>query len=211
MEKYEEKLLEIIQLPPPDFGKLLCPYCNSNNLKRSHSRPRQIPDLGTKKVRKFLKFESIHIKCKGCLKAFHYEREGILPGLSVSKAVLDTVLIHAFEFGDSAREIVQRLEILYSVKLKRHTILKWLREYGEGYCKKNKIAYQENLEDFSGHLSMDGTFPKLNLDLDKDSSKRSVKKKRVPWLQLTALPDGTLCAIWEEEKTYKKQHGFAKR
>ena len=204
MEKNEEKSLEIIQLPPPDFGELSCPHCKSSDLKRSHSRPRQIPDLGTKKVRKFLKFESIHIKCMTCLKLFHYEREGILPGLSVSKAVLDTVLVHAFEFGDSAQGIVQRMEILYSVKLKRHTVLKWQRKYGEKYCKKNKIAYQENLKDFSGHLSLDGTFPKLNLGLEENISAAPVKKKRVPWLQLTALNDGTLCAIWEEEKTSKK-------
>ncbi|MHA1360836.1 MAG: hypothetical protein ACTSRC_22165, partial [Candidatus Helarchaeota archaeon] len=66
-------------------------------------------------------------------------------------------------------------------------------------------TFQENFEKASGHYAMDGTFPKFNFEsAPLAAPNRKEKNTQVPWLYLTALPDGTLCAIWEEVKTSKK-------
>lgn len=200
MGQNADKPVEIIELAGPDFNKLSCPFCNSKELKISHSKLRTVPDLGTKKIRKILRFESIHIECKVCSKIFYYQRDEIVPGISASKEVLDTVLAHYFDFEDPAEKIVERMETFYSVKLKPHTILRWTRIYGDTYCQKNNSVHQEHLKNFSGHLALDGTFPKIQLDTNNEPPVTSSKKRRVPWLRLTALKDGTLCAIWQEEK-----------
>jgi len=199
------KPVEVIQLPTPNLELIGCPHCKSQDLIRTNSYQRTIKDLGARIVRKFVEFESIHLKCKSCQTPFPLERDGIVPGLSATREVLETVLLLYFEFGHSAKTVLHLLESLYSVKLKRETILKWARIYGPDYCKKNQITFKENFEEVSGHLAMDGTFPKFDFaNAAASTPSWNEKKTQVPWLYLTALPDGTLCAIWEEVKTSKK-------
>ena len=202
---HEEKLHETRELPEPNLKNISCPTCKSLNIKRANSYLRKIQDLGTKTLRKFVEFESIHLKCNSCNDIFPLEREGIVPGLSVTKDVLDTVLLLYFDFKHSAKTVVKLMNSLYSVKLKRGTILKWIRTCGKEYCKKNQTVFKENFENTSGHLGMDGTFPRFNFEEDELSSLEAGEKKtQVPWVYMTALEDGTLCAIWEEVKTSKK-------
>jgi hypothetical protein len=165
---------------------------------------RKIPDLGTKTVRKFIEFNSIHVKCNLCSRIFLVKRKNIIPNLSVSEDVLDTVLTLYYDFGHSGKMIELMMEKLYSVKLKSATILKWIRKYGEEFCKKNELEYQDPQKEFSGVVAIDGTFPNMKFIDDSDDDLTNGKKKVVPYLLLTQLPDGTLVAIWEEEKTKKK-------
>lgn len=204
MNEKLEHPCQMIQFPEPDLQTLPCPYCNSKDLIRSHSRWRTIPDLGTKQVRKFLEFESIHLKCKVCSAIFPFQREGILPGLSVSSAVLDLVLTFYFDFGNSAAMIVKIMEKVYSVTLKRETISSWIRTYGKAYCEKNNKPFKEDIARNSGVIALDGTFPALALDEDEGTSIPHIKKKQVSCLRLTTLPTGTLLAIWDEAKTSRK-------
>jgi len=196
-----DKPQEIIQLDAPNLEDINCPYCKSRNIKRISWHLRKIPDLGTKTTRKFIKFESVYLKCNSCSKTFYFERDGILKGLSATQDVLDTVLLLYYELENSGEKVRESMEKLYSVELKTEKIWYWVRKYGKKYCKKNRNVFKENLENCSGHLAIDGTFPKLNLNIDNNLSSEDKKKKViVPWLRLTALPDGTLCAIWEEVK-----------
>ncbi|MHA1783982.1 MAG: hypothetical protein ACTSVE_02170 [Candidatus Helarchaeota archaeon] len=205
MTPKKEKPHETRELPEPNLTDISCPTCKSVNIKRTNSYLRKIKDLGTKTVRKFVEFESIHLKCNSCHDVFPLEREGIVPGLSATKDVLDSVLLLYFDFKHSAKTVVKLMNSLYSVKLKRGTILKWIRTHGKEYCEKNQIVFQENFEKTSGHLGMDGTFPRFNFDEEDFSSLGvSEKKTQVPLVYMTALEDGTLCAIWEEVKTSKK-------
>jgi transposase-like protein len=205
MTPKSEKPVEIIQLSAPNLKEVVCPDCKSQDLIRINSFPRKVKALGTKAVRKFVEFESIHLKCKSCATTFPLEREEIVPRLSATREVLETVLLLYFEFHNSANKVLQLMESLYSVELKRQTILKWGRIYGNEYCSKNQITFTESFEAVSGHLAMDGTFPKLGFELTEVSTPPGEEKKtQVPWLYLTALPNGTLCAIWEEVKTSKK-------
>lgn len=204
MDEKTEKDKEIIQLPEPDLSKIICPHCESPKIIRNHSRWRWVADLGTKSVRKFLEFESIHLKCKSCSKIFHLKREKILPGISVSKEVIDTVLTFYYEFGNSERTIVKLMEKLYSVDVGRHSIHRWIKKYGKGYCEKNDLKYKKNLENFSGVATLDGTFPILNLDIEDKTSKTETKKRAQSCLRLTQLQDGTLVGIWEEVKMNTK-------
>ena len=204
MNENTEKDEEIIQLPVPDFGKIVCPHCKSREIIRNHSRWRRVADLGTKRVRKFLEFESIHFKCKSCSQIFRFEREEILPGVSVSKEVIDTILSYYYDFGNSERTIVKLMETFYSVEIGRHSIHRWIKKYGEDFCKKNNLKYEQNIESFSVVIGLDGTFPDLNLDLDDKRSAKARKKGGPSCLRLTQLQDGTLVAIWEEVKMNKK-------
>ena len=204
MAKETERPVKIVQLPEPDMGELVCPYCESSGIVRSHSRWREVLDLGTKHIGKLLEFESIHLKCKSCTKIFPFEREEILPVISISKDVLDTILTFYFDFGHSERTVVKMLEYVHSVKVSRESVHNWIKKYGKDYCEKNIQKYKEGRGDFSGCMTIDGTFSPLNLDKDDKIRVPNGKKKTVSWLQLTQLPDGTLVAIWEEEKTKKK-------
>jgi transposase len=204
MSERNEKRIEVTQLADSDLQILRCPCCNSNDLKRSHSHQRTIPDLGTKEVRKFLEFESIHLQCKSCNKIFPFQRDGIIPGLSVSEAVLDTVLTLYYDFGNSAGMARRMMERLYSVILKDKTILKWTRKYGKEYCEKNNKEFKENIEHHSGIMSLDGTFPALELHKKGRPKIPEVKKKQGSCLQLTMLPNRTLLAIWDKAKPNRK-------
>jgi len=205
MSHESKKPVEIVELPAPNLQQVLCPNCKSQGLIRINSFWRKVNDLGTKSRRKFIEFESIHLKCKSCATIFPLERDEIVPGLSASRAVLETVLLLYFDYKNSAKIVLQLMEDLYSVKLKRGTILKWIRTHGKEYCRTNQITFQENFEEASGHYAMDGTFPKFDFEPAAHALPHAKEKKtQVPWLYLTALPDGTLCAIWEEVKTSKK-------
>ncbi|MHA1265923.1 MAG: hypothetical protein ACTSRS_11895 [Candidatus Helarchaeota archaeon] len=199
-----EKRIEIIQLSDINLQTLHCPFCNSKNLKKSHSYLRKIADLGAKDLRKFLELESIHIKCKSCGKIFPCQREGIVPGLSISEATLDIILALYYDFGNSAGMVRRIMERLYSVSLKDKTILRWIRTYGKEYCKKNNKEYKENIEQYSGIMSLDGTFPALELNPTGGAKIPNIKKKQVSYLQLTTLPNGTLLAIWDKAKPNPK-------
>ena len=205
MTDEKEKPFEVIQLPDPDIKSLTCPNCKSNKIIYNNSYSREIPDLGTKTVRKFVEFESIHYKCNSCSEIFYLERDGIIKGLSVTKNVLDTVLLLYFDFEEPGEKIAALMEKLYSIKILPEKVWYWVRKYGNEYCKKNVNKFKENLEDCSGYLAMDGTFPKLGLENNDNSSTKGNKKKVVvPLLRLTRLQDGTWCAIWEEVKKKKK-------
>ena len=129
-------------------------------------------------MRKFVKFESIHLKCKFCATIFPLERDEILPGLSATRDVLETVLLLYFDFKNSAETVAQLMESLYSAELNRGTILKWVRTYGKDYCKKNQLIFQENFEAASGHFAMDGTFPKFDFDTAMHVPSSPKKKQR---------------------------------
>ena len=92
----------IKKLLPPDLSNISCPNCNSSNIIRINSYPRIIKDLSTKTLRKFVEFESIHLKCKSCSLVFQLKREGIVRYLSITRDVLDTILLLYFEFENSA-------------------------------------------------------------------------------------------------------------
>jgi hypothetical protein len=151
-----------------------------------------------------VEFERIHLKCKSCDKYFPLERENILPGLSISKEVLETILMLYFDFGNPERTVARLLESLYSVKVSQESIHNWIKKFGKDYCERNSLKYKEDIEDFDGCIAIDGTFPYLNLDTEDKTRVPNTKKRGVSWLQLTQLPDGTLVAIWEEEKTKRR-------
>ena len=205
MRKESEKSVEIVPLQVPNLKQVTCPDCKSQDVIRINSFWRKVKDLGTKSLRKFVEFESIHLKCNSCSTTFPLERDGIVMGLSATREVLETVLLLYFDFQNSAKKVLQLMGSLYSVKLKRGTILKWVRTYGKDYCKQNQITFQENFDKGSGHYAMDGTFPRFDFEPAAHTSPHTQEKKtQVPWLYLTALPDGTLCAIWDEVKTSGK-------
>ena len=205
MDPIDDKPYVIARQPAPDLTNISCPKCNSTNIIRVNSYPRIIKDLGTKTRRKFVEFESIHLKCKSCLSIFPVERDEIINGLSITRDVLETILLLYYNFENSAEKIVRLMESLYSVKLKRSSVLKWVNIYGIDYCQKNNMEFLRNFEVSSGYFGADGTFPKLKFLSDTDlNDKYGEKKMDVPWLYLTELRDGSLCAIWEEVKTNKK-------
>ncbi|MHA1270848.1 MAG: hypothetical protein ACTSPY_13730 [Candidatus Helarchaeota archaeon] len=98
-----------------------------------------------------------------------------MPGVSVSKEVIDTILSYYYDFGNSERIIVKLMETFYSVEIGRHSIYRWIKKYGEDFCEKNNLKYEQNMENFSGVIGLDGTFLDLNLDMD---DKRSAKAKK---------------------------------
>jgi len=126
MSHESKKPVEIVELPGPNLQKVLCSNCKSRVLIRINSFWRIVKDLDTKSRKKFMEFETIHLKCKSCATIFPLERDEIVPGLSASREVLETVLLLYFDYKNSAKTVLQLMEDLYSVKLKRGTILKWI-------------------------------------------------------------------------------------
>ncbi|MHA1312224.1 MAG: hypothetical protein ACTSQO_15015 [Candidatus Helarchaeota archaeon] len=78
MDYIDDKPYIITRLPVPDLSNISCPRCNSTNIIRVNSYHRIIKDLGSKTRRKFMEFESIHLKCKSCLSIFQVERDEII-------------------------------------------------------------------------------------------------------------------------------------
>ncbi|MHA1381962.1 MAG: hypothetical protein ACTSRG_26625 [Candidatus Helarchaeota archaeon] len=169
-----EKTHEVIRLPEPNLRNPSCTTCGSRDIIRANSYLRRVKELGTKRMKKFVEFESIHLKCNSCDAIFPLERDEFEPGLSVTRDVLDTVLTLYFDFKHSAKIVGKLMNSLYSVKLKRGTILNWVRNYGKEYCRKSQIVFKENFEKTSGHYGMDGTFPKFNFILN-------LLNKSKPW------------------------------
>ena len=66
---------------------------------------------------------------------------------------------------------------LYFVKLKRSSVLKWIKIYGTEYCQKNNMVFRENSEVVSGNFGADGTFPKLKFLSDTDLKGKYREKK----------------------------------
>ncbi|MHA1312225.1 MAG: transposase [Candidatus Helarchaeota archaeon] len=65
---------------------------------------------------------------------------------------------------------------LYSVKLKRSSVLKWIKIYGTEYCQKSNTVLREDSEVASGHFGADGTFQKLKFLSDTDLKDKYRKK-----------------------------------
>ena len=133
MDNIDDKPCVITRLPAPDLSNISYPMFNSNNIIRVNSQPRIIKDLGAKTRRKFVEFESIHLKCKSCLSIFQVVRDEIVKGLSITGDVLDTILLLYYDFENSVERIVELMGSLYSIKLKKSSVLKWIKVYGIEY------------------------------------------------------------------------------
>ncbi|MHA1146355.1 MAG: hypothetical protein ACTSRW_16585 [Candidatus Helarchaeota archaeon] len=184
--------------------EISCPHCNSRDVVRINSYIRDVQDLGGVHRQKLLRFESITLKCKSCGKNFHLENEKVLKGSRYTKAVLEVCLLLVFEDGFSARGVKEHLNRFYKVSIDRSTILKWAKVHGKPFCEARNLEYQKNLDEFSGFLSLDGTFSKFQPKRRYKRKSRGKGKKKDSWLHLTRLPDGTLLATWEVGKTKTK-------
>ncbi|MHA1253186.1 MAG: hypothetical protein ACTSRP_24605 [Candidatus Helarchaeota archaeon] len=85
------------------------------------------------------------MKCKSCLLIFQYKQTKIIKNLSITRDILDTILLLHYKFENSAKKIVELMESLYSIKLDRSSVLKWVKKFGIEYCEKNNIVFHENL------------------------------------------------------------------
>jgi len=109
-----------------------------------------------------------------------------------------------FEDNFSAQGVEKHLKRFYKVSIDRSTILKWANIHGKQFCKRRNLEYQKNLDEFSGFLSLDGTFSKFQPKRRYKRKSRGKGKKKDSWLHLTRLEDGTLLALWDEEKMKTK-------
>lgn len=196
--------VELVDETGCSIQKTSCPHCNSPDIVRINSYIRDVQDLGTVNRKKVLRFESITLKCKSCSKNFHLENEKILKGSRYTKDVLETCLMLIFEDGYSALGVKEHMKRFYNVLIDRSTVLKWANIHGKMFCEKKNLEYQKNLDEFSGFLSLDGTFKKFQPKRKYNKKSRGKGKKKDSWLQLISLPDGTLLALWDEEKIESK-------
>ncbi|MHA1310824.1 MAG: hypothetical protein ACTSWR_09125 [Candidatus Helarchaeota archaeon] len=124
-----------------------------------------------------MEFESIHLKCKSCLSIFQVVRDKIVKGLSITGDVLGAILLLYYDFENSAEMIVKLMGSLYSVKLKRSSVLKWIKIYGTKYCQKSNTVFREDSKVASDYFGANGTFPKLKFLSDTDLKGKYIEKK----------------------------------
>lgn len=198
------KQVELVDETESPLKETFCPHCTGQDIIRINSYIRDVQDLGTIHCRKLLRFESITLKCKSCGKTFLLENENVLKGSRYTKAVLEVCLLLAFERGFSAGSIEEHMEMFYGVSIDRTTVLKWENIHGKQFCEGKNLEYKKNLDEFSGFMSLDGTFSKFQPQRRYKRRSRGKGKKKDSWLHLTRFADGTLLALWDEEKMKTK-------
>jgi hypothetical protein len=102
--------------------------------------------------------------------------------------------------GDSTRRVVRDLNALHHVTVSVPTVLEWVAEAGGKADVATDFDATPPVEDFSGVLSVDGTF--RGVKAKKNARARGAVAPRS--LRVTRSWDGRLAAYWREGRPRRK-------
>ncbi len=197
---------EISDADDPPAG---CPNCQDPEYTRKTYYIRELQEMGEPGVTRRVRYEAVTWECKACGATFRVPLPGIPPRTPFMPGVLEYARRRVLEKGDSARRVAADLNELHHVEVSDRTVNAWINAESvtEAGLLETSFDGEPAVQDFSGALSVDGTFKAVN-----------VKKKRPPagesgeyCLFVTQLPGGRLAAYWFEGKPRARPSGPSTR
>jgi transposase len=155
--------LEIREHSDADYFPKKCPFCHLSEIKRHTYKIRIIQDLGAPHICRRVRYERVYFKCKSCKKVFGIEHPLINFNSKFMPGVIQYAVSRILERGDSIRRVTKDLNELHHVEVSIGTVQMWINERGEKEKIGTEFADDPPPDDFSGFLSVDGTFKSVNI------------------------------------------------
>ena len=150
--------LEIREHSDADFYPTTCPSCYTSDIRRHTYKMRFIPDLGTPRICRQVRYERVYFKCKNCKKVFTIEHPLIPIGSNYMPGVIEYAVSRVLERGDSIRRVVRDLNELHHVKVSVVSVERWVNRHGKREEISTDLSEEDPPKQFSGFISVDGTF-----------------------------------------------------
>ncbi len=155
--------VEIREHSDADFFPERCPFCDSSGIKRHTYNIRTIQDLGNPRICRRIRYERVYFKCKNCKEVFGIEHPLIPMNSRYMPGVIEYAVSRVLERGDSIRRVTRDLNELHHVEVTVVSVERWINRQG----KKGEVATDLSDENppanFSGFISVDGTFKSVKL------------------------------------------------
>jgi len=155
--------LEIREHSDADFFPKKCPFCNLKEIKRHTYKIRFLEDLGAPHICRRIRYERVYFKCKSCEKVFGIEHPMIPFNSKYMSGVIEYAISRILERGDSIRRVTRDLNELHHVNVSLGTVETWVNTRGEKEKMVSDFTEVPPPNDFSGFLSLDGTFKSVNI------------------------------------------------
>jgi transposase len=176
-KKQEEKLeVEIREHSDADFYPEKCPSCGCKEINRKTYKMRTIQDLGTPTICRRIRYEKVTFICTTCEKTFTIDHPLIPPRTSYMPGVIKYATLRILKEGDSIRRVTRDLNKLHNVEVSVSEVKLWVDKEGKRGELKVNFSDEEPPEDFSGFISIDGTF-KAATTKKNDLKPRKKKEK----------------------------------
>ena len=155
--------LEIREHSDADFFPDKCPFCHASDIKRHTYNIRTIQELGTPRICRRVRYERVYFKCKNCKKVFSIEHPLIPINSKYMPGVIEYALSRVLERGDSIRRVTRDLNELHLVEVTVVSVERWINKYGKKDALRTDLNDEDPPANFSGFLSLDGTFKSVKL------------------------------------------------
>ena len=155
--------VEIREHSDADFFPEKCPRCKEKDIKRLTYKMRELQDLGTPLICRRIHYERVYFKCKKCGETFSIEHPLIPIGSTYMPGVIEYAVVRVLKKGDSIRRVTQDLNELHLVKVSQNTVQRWVNRHGEKDKMPTDLSKEAPPKDFSGFLSLDGTFKSVKV------------------------------------------------
>mgnify|MGYP006292252009 CR=1 FL=1 len=192
--------MEIKELSDADTPPEGCPHCGSPNYSRLTYHYRELFELGDFETIRKVRYETITWKCTECNASFITDNRSVPNNTQYMPSVVNYAKHRILKKGDSGTRVAEDLNTLHNVRISATTVNSWIK--GEDNEEKLPTKFDTALkkEEFSGIMSVDGTFKSVK------PKKNDPKKKEgeLSLLHLTRLKDGRLVVYWHPENVKKK-------
>ena len=176
-KKHEDKLeIEIREHSDADFFPERCPSCGGKEITRKTYKMRTIQDLGTPTICRRIRYEKVTFICKDCDKTFTITHPLIPPRTSFMPGVIKYATLRILKEGDSIRRVTKDLNELHNVEVSVSEVKLWVDKEGKRGELNVDFSDEEPPEDFSGFISIDGTFKAATTK--KNDLKMGTKKEK---------------------------------
>lgn len=155
--------LEIREHSDADFFPEKCPNCNFNEIRRHTYNIRIVQDLGGPHLCRRIRYERVYFKCKKCGNVITIEHPLVRLNSTYMPGVIEYAASRVLERGDSIRRVTRDLNELHHVEVSVGTVENWINNYGEKENISKDFADEDPPKDFSGFMSVDGTFKSVKL------------------------------------------------
>jgi len=166
--------LEIREHSDADFFPERCPGCKESAIKRFTYHVKELQELGTPFTCRRIFYERVYFKCNECGKVFTIEHPFIPINAKYMPSVVKYAVSRVLDKGDSVRRVAQDLNEFHLVKVSVSTVQRWVNEEGKRNELPVDFSNEKPPENFSGFLSLDGTFKPVKL---KKNSQKLVRRK----------------------------------
>jgi len=176
-KKQEDKLeVEIREHSDADFYPEKCPSCGHEEINRKTYKIRTIQDLGTPTICRRIRYEKVTFICAKCEKTFTIRHPLIPRRTSFMPGVIKYATLRILKEGDSIRRVTKDLNTLHNVEVSVSEVKSWVDKEGKRGELKVDFSDKDPPKDFSGFISIDGTFKAATTK--KNDPKTSKNKKK---------------------------------